>query len=89
MSRIQYQKAMTNDDITHCSYERSIRSKKSCSLLLCLFRTSQTAVASIPRLVLSGIREMRFCFLLVLFTPHGNYLLDDLQGSGLVYSDRS
>ncbi len=38
-----------------------------CSLLLHLFHTSQTAVASIPRHSLSGIREMRYCSRLSVF----------------------
>jgi len=38
-----------------------------CSLLLRLFHTSQTAVASIPRHSLSGIREMRSCSRLSVF----------------------
>jgi len=53
-------------------------------------RTSQTAVASIlRRYALSGLREIRSVSCLFCLLSHGNYLLDDLQGSGLMYSDRS
>ena len=50
-------------------------------------RTGQTAVASIPRRVLSGLREMRVCFRLRCVLSHENDLLGDLPVSSLVSSD--
>jgi hypothetical protein len=50
-------------------------------------RTGQTAVASIPRRVLSGLREMRFCFRLRCLLSHENDLLGDLPVSSLLSSD--
>jgi hypothetical protein len=58
-----------------------------CSLLLEIFRTGTTADASIPRLVLSGLREIRSVSGLFCLRSHANYLLGDLPVSGLVYRD--
>ena len=74
---------MTTDDITHCVYGRSRRSTTSCSLRFCFLRTGQTAVASIPRLSLSGLREMRSRLRLFCLLSRATYLLDDLPVSSL------
>lgn len=68
----QYQKVMTNGDITY------VRTAS---------RTGQTAVAFIPRRVLSGLREMRFFFRLRCLLSHVTDLLGDLPVSSLVSSD--
>jgi hypothetical protein len=78
---------MTIDDITHCLYGRSRRSTTPCSLRFCFLRTGQTAVASIPRLSLSGLREMRSSLRLFCLPSRATYLLDDLPVSSLHCSD--
>ena len=59
----------------------------ACSLRFCLFHTGQTAVASIPRLSLSGIRGMSLCACLLRLLSLVSYLLGDLPVSSLLYSD--
>jgi hypothetical protein len=59
-----------------------------CSLLLRLFHTGQTAVASIPRLSLSGLCEMLGSPTLGVFALDRDDLLGDLPVSSLVSSDQ-